>query len=135
MPIADVRLSLELAAVPWSLNVFVTVIVAGQERIARDHEVECKILDIGEVFADRTVYHETPWRDTMGDGRATFIHDEFPWIEGYDGLAGANRLSIWVRIKDRPEIEMSKDIRLGTTTWTNPTSGSGESPWVNSWWR
>lgn len=123
MPIAEPELTLDIHETPWDVLITVNIRQAGTTRRAGFREAECKILDIGEVPADRYVYNETHWARTNENGQMLFHYSEFPWLGGYDGLAGANRISVWVRLTDRPEVETSKDVRLGTTTWTNPTSG------------
>ncbi len=123
MPIADVPITLEVFGSGWVVNVDVTVELPNENpRPAQDGEAEVKFLDIGEIPGIE-IFHETPWRITV-QGRVPFNVTEFPWIVGYDGIVGANRMQIQARLTAHPEIYIQRDILLGEDSWTWPILGT-----------
>ena len=123
MPVADPVLTVDVAAIGWDVLVSVDIREGVTARPARAGEVEVILYDIGEIILDRTVYNQTGRVKTNAQGRVRFNYSAYPWLVGYDGVWGANRVSLSARLVGvTPEIVVVKDLRLGTTSWEDPPS-------------
>lgn len=124
MSLATPTLTLVFAVTKWDVRVTVKISIAGVSRPAEAGEVEVRIRDTGEGL-DYTVYHQTPYVKTNGNGQVRFNNSSYSWLVGFDGMFGANRMYIDARLVADPTVAAEKHMLLGRTTWKNP-NGYGE---------
>ena len=136
MPQATPEVTIEIAAIGWDILVTVRIKSPYETRLAAKDEAEVMINDIGEMPLDYTVYHQAGWRGTDEKGQVLFTYDQYPWLEGYNGIAGANRLHVIARLMWQAETAVVKEMRIGTETWTDPPAafeGSMGFPSESEW--
>ena len=119
LEVATPEITLTVLGTDWDVEVSVMVNMAGETRPAKADEVESRIRDTGEGF-DYKIYNQTPWWKTDASGKVYFDHETYPWLVGFNGAMGANRMYIDARLTGAPEVSAEKHMLLGRTGWSDP---------------
>lgn len=113
------------AVIKWDVEVTVNIKLGAETRRAGSGEVEVRLLDWGEGPYKTTLYNQTAWTKTDGNGQVRFNSATYDWIEGFDpdwwNAWSSNYFTVEARLTEKPAVAVWKALYLSATAgWSDP---------------